>query len=58
MEISRARFVRGLGVASLLLPAAAFAKPGIASSEGFTPDLSAKGAVPVSRGANQVVGQV
>lgn len=46
MEISRSRFIRGLGAASLVLPAAALANPGTAGSEAFTPDLSVKGAAP------------
>lgn len=46
MDISRARFVRGLGAAALLLPTAALAKPGTAPSDVFTPDFAADGTVP------------
>jgi len=44
MTLSRSRFLRGFGAASLLLPTAALARP--AASEAFAPDLSANGALP------------
>lgn len=46
MNISRARFLRSIGAASLLLPAAAVAGSGRPAAEAFVPGIAVKGVTP------------